>query len=128
MGVPIEDDDRSGPGSARDAAIEWWVCVKAGLASGSAHAAAFTDISQMFEHVKEMRRSRPAKRLVVAPRRSWLAGAAAFAAASLALYVSFDGLSTFLRSDYSTGTGETQRVTLADGSRVEAPMIARRYR
>jgi transmembrane sensor len=66
-----------------------------------------------------MRRSRPAKRLVVAPRRSWLAGAAAFAAASIALYVSFDGLSTFLRSDYSTGTGETQRVTLADGSRVE---------
>ncbi len=126
-----EDDDPSSSNSARDAAIEWWVSHKAGLsheeqaafeiwlASDPANAAAFADISQTFEHVKRLRRSRPASPSGFVFRKSWIAGAAVFAAASLAFYVSFNGLPTLLRSDFSTGTGETKSLTLADGSHVE---------
>jgi len=126
-----EDDDRSSSNSARDAAIEWWVSHKAGLSheeqaafekwleSDPANAAAFADISQTFEHVKRLRRSRPASPSGFVIRKSWIAGAAAFAAVSLVFYLSFDGLPTLLRSDFSTGTGETKSLTLADGSHVE---------
>lgn len=124
-----EDDDRS-TDSARDAAIAWWVSHKAGLtreeqaafeawlAADPAHAAAFSDISQTFEHVKRVRRSRSTRQTAFAFRQRWLTAAAALAAACLAFYVSTGGFSTLLRSDYSTGTGETKSLTLADGSHV----------
>jgi transmembrane sensor len=124
-----EDNDRPAE-SARQAAIEWWVSQKAGvtpeeqatfeawLAADPAHAAAFADIAQTFEHIKRVRRLRPAKRPAFASRRTRLAAAAVLAAACLAFYVSFDGLSTLLRADYSTGTGETKSLTLADSSHI----------
>jgi len=126
----MSEDEGGAAESARQAAIEWWVSQKAGvtpeeqaafeawLAADPAHAAAFADIAETFEHVKRVQRLRPARRPAFAARRTRLAAAAVLAAACLALYVSFDGLSTLLRSDYSTGTGETKSLTLADGSHV----------
>ncbi len=126
-----EDEDHSPRADAQDDAIFWWVRKTAGplsredqaafdawLAADAAHRAAFDDISAMWQDVKSLRPSR-AGRPARANRRSWLIGAATLGAASLVLFVTHDDLSIFLRSDHYAGTGETKRVTLADGSRVE---------
>ena len=124
-----EDDERAAK-SARQMAIEWWVSHKAGLtpaeqaafevwlAADPAHAAAFADIARTFEHVKRVRRSRPAKRSAFGVRPHWLMGAAALAAGCLALYLSIGGFSTLRFADFSTGTRETKTLTFADGSKV----------
>jgi transmembrane sensor len=124
-----EDGNRPAE-SVRDTAIEWWVSCKAGLsqveqaafeawlAADPAHAAAFADISQTFEHAKRVRQSRRASQPAFVSRKGWLYGPAFLAAASLALYLFFGPLSTVLQSDYSTGTGEIKSLTLADGSHV----------
>ena len=44
---------------------------------------------------------------------------AAAIAGAIALFFCYDDLSVYLRSDYSTGAGETKLVTLVDGSHVE---------
>ncbi len=128
----VAEEDSSDPDNAREAAIEWWVSRKAGplsreeqaefetwLARDPANAAAFDDISRMFEHVRGMRPSRRRDRAVTPSRRHRLAGAASLAAASLALFIAFDDLSAFLKSDYYVGAGETKLVTLEDGSRAQ---------
>ena len=126
-----EDEGHSPRTDAHDSAIFWWVRKKAGplsredqaafdawLAAGAAHKAAFDEISTMWEDVTSLRPG-PARRRAPAMRLSWFAGAAAFGAASFALLVFHDDMSIFLRSDFYAGTGQTKRVTLADGSHVE---------
>ena len=127
-----QDSANSNDESPRDAAIEWWLRRKPGGLSGAeqaefeawlarceANRAAFEDISEMCGHIVEMRPVRSARGSEQEKRRAWRAPTAALVAASLALFVVFDDLSLFLRSDYSAGTGQTKRVTLEDGSRVE---------
>jgi transmembrane sensor len=132
MGVAMnEDADRSPAANARDAAIEWWVGSKAGfsrqeraafetwLAADPANAAAYADIVQTYAHVQRVRRSRRDSGRSRSRRRpAHAAGAALAAAACLALLVASGPLRTILRSDHSTGTGETRTLTLDDGSAV----------
>lgn len=132
-----DDEDQAHPPSPRDAAIEWWVSSRAGFspeeraafeawfAADPAHRAAYDDIVQTFEQVRQVRGSRPARPVPRMSRRGKLAAGAVLAAACLALFVFSGTLPTFLRADFSTGTGETKTVTLDDGSRVElAPRSA----
>jgi transmembrane sensor len=123
-----EDENEPSP---RDAAIDWLMRCNEGRLSRAeqaefsawlaedAHRAAFEDICAMYGRLTAMefgaapvRRRRASGRL--------LAGAVtagAVVAATLVLH--FDDLSLTLRSDHYAGAGETKRVTLADGSRVE---------
>jgi len=116
----------------RDAAIEWWLRQKPGtlssaeraefeawLARSEANRAAFEDISEMCGHILEMRPVRRGRSSDHAKRLAWRLSTAALVTASLTLFIVFDDLSLFLRSDYSAGTGQTRRVTLEDGSHVE---------
>ena len=127
-----EDEGHVPRADAHDSAIFWWVRRKAGplsredqaafdawLAGYAAHRAAFEDISEMWEDVTSLRPPTAPGNRLPASGRSWLIGAAALGAASFALLVSSDDISIFLRSDFYAGTGETKRVTLADGSHVE---------
>ncbi len=119
----------SGHGNARGAAADWWVRGRAGPLSpeeqaafegwraSPANAAAYDNISRMCGHLASLPAPRRAERRIFASRGFWLGIAAPLAAASIALFLQFDDLSTFLRSDYSAGTGETKLVTLEDGSR-----------
>lgn len=123
--------DDKGSSSARDAAIDWWMRRKEGALTRAeqarfeawladpANRAAFDDISRMCDDLAALRPARPARPRHKASLRARLAGAAAFAAAGAALFVAYDDLSAYLLSDYYAGTGETKRVTLEDGSRVE---------
>ena len=125
-----ENDDPPAE-DVRQAAIEWWVSHKAGLtqeeqasfeawlAADPAHAAVFADIAQTFEHVKRVRRVRPARRSAFISRQHWLTGgAAALAAAFLAFYVLTGGYSPLQQPDFATGMGETKTLMLSDGSQI----------
>ncbi len=127
--MSAEDD---APESPHDAAIDWVVRKKEGplsrkeqaafrawLAADPAHAAAYDDIEQLSADLSELRLPGQARPAHASRRKLQLASAAACAAAAAWLYLSLDDLSAFLLSNYTTGTGETQRVTLEDGSRVE---------
>lgn len=122
--------DSGTPESPRDAAIDWVLRKKEGglsrreraafeawLAADPAHAAAFADIEQMSADLSALRPPCPAK--PARRRKFWFAGAAAFGAAFTALYISIGDISAYLLSDYFAGTGETERITLEDGSHVE---------
>jgi transmembrane sensor len=127
-----QDSANSNDESPRDAAIEWWLRQKPGrlsrgeqakfeawLAQSEANRAAFEDISEMCGHIVGMRPAQSANSSDEEKRRAWRLPTAGLVAACLALFVVFDDLSLFLRSDYSAGTGQTKRVTLGDGSHVE---------
>lgn len=127
--MSAEDD---APESPHDAAIDWVVRKKEGplsrkeqgafeawLAADPAHAAAYDDIEQLSADLSDLRLPRQARSARASRRKLQLASAAASAAAIALLALSLGDLSNFLRSDYYTGTGETQLVTLEDGSRVE---------
>lgn len=116
------------PDSARDAAIDWWLRQNNGplskkeqavfaawLVSDEANKAAFEKISRISGYIADQRSEAKSRRRA---RRSRAKPAAALAGA-IALFVFFDDLSVFLRSDYSTGTGQTELVTLEDGSHVQ---------
>ncbi len=112
---------------ARDAAIDWWLrhndgplpekdraTFEAWLAADEANKAAFEKVSRIGGMVatrkpggKPRRKGRSSKKM------------AAGVAGALALFIFHDDLSIALRSDYRTGTAETRRVTLDDGSQVE---------
>jgi transmembrane sensor len=126
------ETNNSDQDSAGDEAIEWFVRLRAGalsveeqvafeawLAHGQENAAAFEDVLQMYGHLAGMNPLRRVKPHVYPKRRIFAVGLAAFAAASLALFVSFDEISAYLRSDYYAGVGERKFVTLEDGSRVQ---------
>lgn len=112
----------------RDTAIDWLMRrnegltpaeraeLQAWLAADPTHRAAFEDIGGMYARLTTMELGaapEPAQR----PRRwrPW----AAMAAASAALLLWVADLPIVLRADHRAGAGETQQVTLADGSRVE---------
>jgi transmembrane sensor len=95
------------------AAFEEW------RASNPQNAAAFEDVLHMYGHLAGMSPSRKMRRGLRSSRRYVAAGAAAFAAASVALFVSFDEVWALLRSDYYASVGERKAVTLEDGSRIE---------
>ncbi|HTV33086.1 MAG TPA: FecR family protein [Methylocella sp.] len=123
-----EDGPASIPDSARDGAIDWWMRQSNGplskeeqaefaawLASDEVNRAAFQKISRITGVIAARR---PGAKTGRKQRRS-LKIAAGVLAGGVALYAGFDDLSVLLRSDYSTGTGQTKTVTLADGSHVE---------
>ncbi len=129
----MTDEEKAGSPlrNRRDEAIGWWLrgkdrplspedqtAFETWLARDPANKAAFDDISDMCEHFMGLR-PRAASLSSPAMRRFWLGGAAAFAATSLAFFIYSGDISVYLRSDYDTGTGETKRLTLADGSHVE---------
>lgn len=126
-----QDKANSTHEDARGAAIAWWVRQKAGplsredraafdawLADAAANRAAFDDISEMCELIAGLRTPDPARRSNSAIARPWLIGAGALSAC-FALFLFYDDMSIFLRSDHYAGVGETRRLTLADGSSVE---------
>jgi transmembrane sensor len=128
MVVTMKEGKANVPDSARDAAIEWWlrqnngplskkeqVAFAAWLASDELNQAAFEKISKITGTIAARR---PGARPAPKARRSRAKPALAIAVA-VALFAFYDDLSVFLRSDYSTGTGQTKRVTLEDASHVE---------
>ncbi len=127
--MSADDDTPEGP---HDAAIDWVVRKKEGalsrkeraafeawLAGDPAHAAAYNEIERLSADLSELRAPRQAKPARASRRKLQLASATACAGVAALLYLSLGDLSAFLRSDYYTGTGETQHVTLEDGTRVE---------
>jgi transmembrane sensor len=116
--------------AAGDAAIEWFVRLRAGplapdekaeldawLAEDAANAAAFDEVLSMYGHLAVMspsRADRPRRRL----SRIRIAALASAAAVALALFASFDEIALRLRADHFAGAGERKLVTLDDGSRV----------
>ncbi|HTV32371.1 MAG TPA: FecR family protein [Methylocella sp.] len=127
-----DDEHDLGDDPAGDAAIEWWVRLRAGaltreekaafdlwLASDPAHRVAFDEVSRMSGKLADLRPSPQPKRFTPVSLRFWLAGVGALAAASIALYADFDDLTAYLRADYYTGTRAPQLVTLDDGSHIE---------
>jgi transmembrane sensor len=116
--------------AAADAAIEWFVKLRAGLSSSGerasfeqwlaedeGNAAAFEDIARMYGHLASMSPSRHRRRRRVRGRR--VAAAAAALAAALAIVLSFDDVTTRLRADHYTEIGERKVVTLEDGTRAQ---------
>ncbi|HEY8065546.1 MAG TPA: FecR domain-containing protein [Methylosinus sp.] len=115
------------PDEAGDAAIEWFVRLRAGKLSSQEtaafeawraeppHAAAFDDVLHMYGHLAGMS---PARRMRPAPRaRRIRAAALAFAAAAaVAVFASYDEIALRLEADHFTGVGEKRLVTLDDGS------------
>ena len=125
-----DNNAKAGPESARDAAIDWLMrqndgplsraekaAFTAWLASDEANRAAFDDISEMYGHLGTMEfGAAPVQKA----KRSWRGVAlSTLAATSVALFVFFDDLSLYLRSDHYAAAGETKLVTLDDGSHVE---------
>jgi len=118
----------SGRESRRGAAVDWWMRTRAGplgleeqaafdaWLADPANAAAYDNISLMCAHLATLPPPLP-RRPVLARRGVWLGLAAPLAAASVALFLVFDDLSAYVRSDHLAGTGETKLVTLEDGSR-----------
>lgn len=122
-----QDDD---PDAAGSEAIEWFLQHRAGplsieqqrafekwLVDDPKNSEAFDEVLKMYNYLARMSPSpRRKRRGGRAPR---IVGAAMLAAASLAIAVSFEELSTYLRSDYYAGTGERKSVMLEDGSHAE---------
>jgi len=126
-----QDEGQAPRTNSHDSAIFWWVRKKAGplsrddqaafdawLAADAAHQAALDEIAEMWVDLTSLRPA-PARGSAPGLRRSWLIGAVALGSAAFALYVTYDDITIFLRSDFYAGTGETKRVTLADRSHVE---------
>ena len=126
-----EDDRPFSRSDAHDAGIYWWVRKKAGplspsdqnafdawLAESAAHKAALDEISGMWSDLTSLR-PKPVRRKALGVRRIWQACAVSLAVASFALFVFQQEISIFLHSDFYAGTGETKRLTLADGSHAE---------
>ncbi len=116
------------PESARDTAIDWWLrqndCTlsreeqkefAAWLAQDAANKAAFEKISKLCGFLETRLPGAGAVRKAKRSRRKL----AAAIVGAVALFVFHSEISLFLKSDYSTGTGQIKVVTLDDGSRVE---------
>ncbi len=123
----MKDGKADRPDCARDAAIDWWLRQNdrplskkeqadfmAWLASDEANKAAFEKIARISGYIA----ARPGAKTRPKARRSMRKPAAALIGAA-ALFIFFDDFSVYIQSDYSTGTGQTKRLTLADGSHVE---------
>lgn len=115
------------PESARDTAIDWWLRQNdrtlsreeqkefaAWLAHDAANKAAFEKISKLCGFLETRLPGAGAVRKAKRSRRKL----AAAVVGAVALFVFRSEISLFLKSDYSTGTGQIKVVTLDDGSRV----------
>ncbi|WP_024879488.1 FecR domain-containing protein [Methylosinus sp. LW3] len=121
--------DSDTPEDPHDIAVDWVLRKKEGpltrkeqaaldawLAADAAHAAAFREAEGLSAEFARLSLRRPAKQ---APARRRGRPVMAGAAAAMALALLLGDLSIPFVADYSTGAGETRRVTLADGSHVE---------
>ena len=128
MVVAMIESKANVPDSTRDTAIDWWLRQNNGtlskkeqadfaawLAGDEANKAAFEKISKI---CGTFAARKPGAKPGRKRRRSWRKPVTAIAGV-VALYIFYDDLSVSLRSDYSTGTGETKFVTLEDGSHIE---------
>lgn len=124
--------DSDTPEDPHDIAVDWILRQKEGpltrkeqaaldawLAADAAHASAFREAEGLSAEFSKLNVRRPAKQPQARPRRRPFAITAASAACAMALVLFRGDLSIFIFSDYSTDAGETRRVTLEDGSRVE---------
>lgn len=115
--------------AAQRAAVDWWMRRRAGPLAGEeraafeawradpVNAAAYDNIAGLCAHIAALPDA-PAARMAVPARGLRLAAAASLATASLAAVLLWSDVAILLRSDYSTGTGETRLVALEDGSHV----------
>lgn len=124
----MTDEQRAVPEAIRAAAIDWWLrrneraqsrreqrAFEDWLAADARHRAAFETISSVCGFLgTKLPGARPLRK--ARGRRRKIAGAAV--AGALLLLFHHD-IALYLGSDHATGAGETRRVTLADGSRVE---------
>jgi transmembrane sensor len=123
--------DSDTPDDPQDIAVDWVLRRREGrltrkeqaafdawLAADPAHLAAFREAEALSGELAGLDLPRPAARPHPARRRRPFAAAAACAAAA-ALALFLGDLTTFILADHVTGAGETRRVTLADGSRIE---------
>jgi transmembrane sensor len=113
----------------RGAAVDWWMRQREGSLSAEeqaafkawhaspANAAAYDNISRMCAHLGSLP-APVAKKPVLTRPGFWLGLAMPLAAASVALFLLFDDLTAYFRSDHFAGTGETKLVTLEDGTQV----------
>jgi len=129
MPHPKKKDGKAAiPDGARDGAIDWWMRQHSGplsnkeqaefeawLASDAANRVAFQKISRITGEIA----ARGPRAAAGRKRRRSLEMAAGGIALGVVLYASIDDLFLSLRSDYITGTGQRQTVTLGDGSHVE---------
>jgi transmembrane sensor len=134
----MTDGGPKAPEAARDEAIGWWLrradgplsekdrtAFEAWLEAAAANRRAYEKLSRIGSLIEARRGGGEPRR-----RKRRTKAAAAGILGAVLLLVFYDDLSLAVRSDYRTGTGETQRLTLADGSLVElAPRsaIAVRY-
>jgi transmembrane sensor len=123
--------DSDTPEDPHDIAVDWILRQKEGpltrkeqaaldawLAADAAHLAAFREAEGLSAEFSRLNVRRPAKQ-PQARRRNRPFAAAVACAAALAFVLFRGDLTLFFFSDHSTGAGETRRVTLEDGSRVE---------
>ncbi|MFK4826175.1 FecR family protein [Paenochrobactrum sp. BZR 588] len=121
--------------TSRDEALAWFVTINSGNVSEAERAehatwlaqspenaseyqslgSIWTDLDAMGDPRQKQVTYRPALKKT-ASRRAFLAGGAALAASSAAIFVIQPD---FLTSDYATGTGEMRSIILADGSHVD---------
>lgn len=126
------------PDSARDEAIDWWLrqndsplskkdqaAFEAWLAVDEANRVAFEKLSRIGGLIEARHSGPKQRRKGRRTRAKTTAATAAGVVGAVALFVLYDDVSIYLRSDYRTGTAETRRVTFEDGSKVElAPRSA----
>ncbi|MBY6243806.1 FecR family protein [Methylosinus sp. Sm6] len=124
----MTEEQRAIPEEIRAAAIDWWLrrneraptrreqrAFEDWLAADARHRLAFETISGVCGFLgTKLPGARPIRK--TRGRRRKITGAAA--AGALALLFQHE-IALYFRSDHATGAGETKRVTLADGSRVE---------
>lgn len=124
--------DSDTPEDPHDIAVDWILRLKeapltrkeraaldAWLAADSAHMAAFREAEGLSAEFSRLNLRRFAKQEQARRRRRPVAIAAACAVAAMAFVLFRGDFPLFFFSDYFTGAGETRRVTLEDGSRVE---------
>jgi len=120
------------PEDPHDVAVDWILRKREGsltreeqaafdawLATDPAHATAFRDAEELSAELSSLDFPRQATYPRAKRRKPALVIVATFVVAVAALAFFFGDLSTFWLSDYVTRTGETRRVTLEDGSRIE---------
>ncbi|AZB57836.1 FecR family protein (plasmid) [Cereibacter sphaeroides] len=130
-----DSPDLQGPrGDVRDEALSWFVRMNSGdateadrarhaswLAADPRHRSEYARLGGIWRDLDALRDPRQITQMPAAPRalsrRMVLSGS--MAAGLVGGYVSLNGLPDFLRSTEHTGTGETRRAVLEDGSTVD---------
>ena len=124
--------DSDMPEDPHDVAVDWILRKREGflardeqaafdawLAADPSHATAFRDAEELSAELTSLNFPRRAKHPQAKRGKPALAIVVSSVVAVAAMAFFFGDLSTFLFSDYFTHTGETRRLTLEDGSRIE---------